>query len=631
VDIFFAPVTKDDRFALAKAASRGRLRRITAGLYTADFGSPLDDIVRDNFPAVIAAAYPATYLSHSTAALLRPLNGSAYISSAVTTTRPIKLAGVTVHRPKPLPFPEIGTLDLEQMVARSLSAEPIPLKAQTSSALQIVFELLMPERGQPDKSLPPETIYALIDALSESDRLRAEAFAERNGLHREMARFASMLADLRKTRGFQIASPEALDLFFYRWRVGRLETLPNRECRFTYDDDWTISITGLPLRKGAPAYEGSGLPAFFDNMLPEGWAEARLRAVFKIARTDTFALLRTTQKYLSNLTLRSRDYDESLVVLDYLDARLADISRTDDPLPVQEEVDADPDSRELWLELRKRGATRLSGVQPKLPINLDLTGGNIRLRIGDASNTSTHILKLPSPDYPQLVENEWTTMELARRVGMSVPPIRRVKFPASSELRSPGLLVERFDIPVSLASPRRILLMEEAASLLGLTREEKYDVSMERIGSSLLAAGITGLDVEAFFDHVVFSWIVGNGDLHAKNIAVLRSVEPGALGDAPRQIETRYSPLYDLVNTTLAIPGDLFALTVNGKQNNLRATDFAVLARIWGWTKSQSKERVERLASRISAELPITLEASGLSKDLRRRYRMTVEERLRTV
>src|SRR5665647_362526 len=98
--MIFAPVTQPDRFALAKAADRGRLRRITPGLYTDDLTTPLEILVIENLPALIAAGYPDAYLSHSTAALLRPLNGSAYISSPATTTRPIKLPGTTVHRPR---------------------------------------------------------------------------------------------------------------------------------------------------------------------------------------------------------------------------------------------------------------------------------------------------------------------------------------------------------------------------------------------------------------------------------------------------------------------------------------------------------------------------------------------------
>ncbi|MDO8501611.1 MAG: type II toxin-antitoxin system HipA family toxin [Gemmatimonadaceae bacterium] len=623
--MLYAPASESDRKALTKAVERRALRQIARGVYTDERDQLLDQIVQSHLPAILSLAYPGWHISHSTAALLRSVNGSAFISGTAQTRQPAKLPGIVVHRLSALPYPDIVELGLDEMVAPSLSAEPGPVRVRLSSPLQTVFELLDSDARQPDRTLPPETIRSLIDALTESDRLRAASFAERNGLLAELARFNAIRAGLEDTRAVQVMRPEGLDLFFYNWRVGRLEALPGREYRFTYDDGWTIPITGLRLGSDGPAYEGLGLPAFFDNMLPEGWAEARLQAVHKIARTDAFAMLRTTQKYLSNLTLRPSGFDESRLVLDHLDVRLADIAATTDPLPVEEQIGADPDSRDLWLELRRRGATRLSGIQPKLPVHLKLAGTHTRLTIGHAGNTSTHILKLPSPEFPQLVENEWATMELARRVGLPVAPVRRVEFPADSQLRGPGLLVERFDLPASLSSPRRVLLLEEAASLLGIRREEKYSVSMERIGAALLAAGVAGSDLNLFFDHVVFSWIVGNGDLHAKNIAVLRSIEPGTLGDPPRQAETRYSPLYDLVNTRLVIAGDLFALPLNGKQNNLRVNDFAVLARGWGWTKAQARERVEDLASKISARLADTLASSGLSEESRQRYRATID------
>ncbi|MEO7502820.1 MAG: type II toxin-antitoxin system HipA family toxin, partial [Gemmatimonadaceae bacterium] len=507
-----------------------------------------------------------------------------------------------------------------------LSAEPQPVRIRISSPLQTVFELLDSNARQPDRSLAHTTIRGLIDSLSESDRLRAPAFANRNGLRRELVHFNKL-----RTGSVDIPAArrtEALDVFFYQWRIGQLESLAGREYRFTYDNGWTIPLSGLPLRSDGPAYEASGIPAFFNNLLPEGWAEARLQAIHKIARTDEFTLLRTTQKYLSNLTLRPPGFDASGFVLDHLDVRLADFEPAPDPLPVKEQIGADPDSRELWLELRRRGATRLSGIQPKLPIHLELNRGRAVLSIGHASNVSSHILKLPSAEYPELVQNEWTTMELARRIGLSVASLRRVEFSPSSELSSPGLLVERFDLPASLPSPRRIFLLEEAASLLGLRREEKYSVSIERVAAALLASGIPATDIQLFFDHVVFSWIVGNGDLHAKNIAVLRSIEPGNLGGPPRLVETRYSPLYDLVNTRLVIAGDLFALPINGKQNNLRVSDFASLARTLGWTRAQAKERIDALASGVSRELSNALASSDLSDKMQERYRTVVTGQL---
>lgn len=623
--MIYSPKNLIDRKALDKAVERGQLQRIRAGIYTDDHDRTMDQVAEEHLPAILSLAFPSWTISHSTAALLKPVNRSVFISSARPTRKPARVQSITVHRMKNLAHPETVELDLGDTVARSLSAEPEPVRIRVSSPLQTVFELLDSDARQPERTLPLETISKLIDALSETDKLRASAFASRNGLVAELKRFNAIRSGVEPGVPQALRRHESLDLYFYHWRIGTLESLSAREFRFTYDENWEIPLSGLPRESGKSAYEGPGLPAFFDNLLPEGWAEARLQAVHKIARADTFALLMTTPKYLSNLTLRPHDFDYSNLALDYLDFSLADLSSAGDPLRVGEDIGADPDSRAMWLELRRRGATRLSGIQPKLPIHINTHGESPRLEIGHAGNTSTHILKLPSPEFQQLVDNEWTTLELARRVGLDVPRFRRVEFPSESELRSPGLLIERFDLPDSLSAPREILMLEEAAVLLGLKREDKYAGSMERIATALLDAGVVHDDMDRFLDHVAFSWIVGNGDLHAKNIAVLRSIEPGALGNPPRLAGIRYSPLYDLVNTNVLIPGDLFALPVNGKQNNLRVNDFAVLSRSWGRTKQQTRARIDDLASKVSTGLPDVLASSRLSEELRERYERTVE------
>ncbi len=76
----------------------------------------------------------------------------------------------------------------------------------------------------------------------------------------------------------------------------------------------------------------------------------------------------------------------------------------------------------------------MSGVQPKLPVHLEERDGRLELDLGGLSKTTTHILKLPSPPYEGLVENEWagktvkignTTLQITMptpRCGMTVRP-----------------------------------------------------------------------------------------------------------------------------------------------------------------------------------------------------------------
>jgi serine/threonine protein kinase HipA of HipAB toxin-antitoxin module len=60
--------------------------------------------------------------------------------------------------------------------------------------------------------------------------------------------------------------------------------------------------------------------------------------------------------------------------------------------------------------------------------------------------------------------------------------------------------------------------------------------------------------------HVTFSWLVANGDLHARNVSAVRIIRPGTLGAFPELTRLECSPLYDLLDTTLVIPDDDFAL-----------------------------------------------------------------------
>ncbi len=624
--MLFIPQTVRQSRALNKARQRGVVLRIAKGIYTDDFQTPPSEIVREQLLAILGAAYPDWYVSHSTAALHEAVSGVAFLSGPRKTRTSIDLPGVRVMRLGAIRHPETVVLRLEQTIAQALSAEPSEAEVTMSSPLQTVFEVLDRDARQPERSLDEDIVRQLIEDLTETDRQRAEAFAVRNGLDRELDKFERLR---RPTRTLPPGNP-GLDVHFYHHEVGRLESLPHREYRFTYHPSWSIELSGLPIRRDGPAYEGAALPAFFDNLLPEGWSEEKLRAVHKIDGDDSFALLRTTPRYLSNLTLRPQGFSADTLALDYLETELRAVCQgSSEVLSIVETIGADPDTRELWEELRRRGATRLSGVQPKLPVHLRERNGRIEVDLSDHDITTTHILKLPSPVSPELVENEWATMELARRVGLSVAPVRQVRFQEGSKLRGPALLIERFDIPDSLEDAGRLLLLEDGASLLGLPRVEKYRTSLERVATMLQGLGLGPKGMERFLDHAAFAWLVGNGDLHAKNLSVLHEIETDRFGRSPSAVGVRYSPLYDLVNTRVVLPGDHYALSLNGKRDKLRLSDFVTLADRCGLDQTDGRKRISDLAQRVMAHLDDALKVSGLSRERRVVYRKIVEDNVR--
>lgn len=130
---------------------------------------------------------------------------------------------------------------------------------------------------------------------------------------------------------------------------------------------------------------------------------------------------------------------------------------------------------------------------------------------------------------------------------------------------------------------------------------------------------------------VLFSWMVGNGDLHAKNVSVLRRFRPGRPGEPPVLEHVELTPFYDLVNTRLHIPNDDFALPLEGRRNNLSLRQFQRLAARWGTPKDAVRRETERLAGEVQGVLLSTLDESGLPGELQERYRGIVNDSVQSL
>ncbi|MDX1429023.1 MAG: hypothetical protein R3282_01995, partial [Rhodothermales bacterium] len=169
------PSVVADAKALSAATRRGVVRRLARGVYTNVLEGKPEHLIAAHLPAILAGLYPEWYLSHSTAATLRAVDGVAFISGDGRRT-PIRfLPGVTVKRVRPHTHPELVTIEVDTLVARRVSDEPVPARVRLSSPLQVVFELLSPDRRQPERTLPDDSIAALVENLPDGDLNRAEA------------------------------------------------------------------------------------------------------------------------------------------------------------------------------------------------------------------------------------------------------------------------------------------------------------------------------------------------------------------------------------------------------------------------------------------------------------------------
>jgi hypothetical protein len=91
-EVVFA--TRDNRFALSKAASRGTLRRIARGIYTRSHEEP-SSVVRRNLWTIVGHLFPGAVISDRCARTLRP-DASGVLTVVHPRSRPVDLPGLRV-------------------------------------------------------------------------------------------------------------------------------------------------------------------------------------------------------------------------------------------------------------------------------------------------------------------------------------------------------------------------------------------------------------------------------------------------------------------------------------------------------------------------------------------------------
>lgn len=206
---------------------------------------------------------------------------------------------------------------------------------------------------------------------------------------------------------------------------------------------------------------------------------------------------------------------------------------------------------------RKRGEDQplrfsLAGVQLKFSALMETSKG-LTLPVGGVGGD--WIVKLPSPRFDAVPENEYAMMTLAAAVGIDVPEVRLVatkdigRLPRGlPEAFGQSLAVRRFDRP----TPGVRVHIEDFAQVFGVYPENKYKrASYGSIARVLwLEAGAEA--IAEYTRRLVFNVLIGNADAHLKNWSVLY----------PDRRTATLAPAYDLVATVPYIPADRLALSL---------------------------------------------------------------------
>jgi serine/threonine-protein kinase HipA len=310
------------------------------------------------------------------------------------------------------------------------------------------------------------------------------------------------------------------------------------------------------------------LPPFIMSLLPEGWLESVLK------NKDERAALRSGKRYMSNISIVENQTElESLprdVLLTPLDRYSKDgVFKGKYSGPGREFNETF--ERNLARIFESKETPRLSGIQIKAPMNLDDSG----VLSPSTGKPFTHVLKpAGTGGYDALPVIEWLSLSLGRACDFEVPTAVLVPMPDGMP---PALVVERFDIRRGFED-HRMLALEDMCSVLDLPTTAKYDGTMERIARAVRPLSTAPAeDTALILKRALFAWLIADGDMHLKNMALLKIANPG--DDKFRSV--RMAPLYDAV-TTRVFPNltrDRMALKLNGKDDKLRRADFQIFAK----------------------------------------------------
>ena len=333
----------------------------------------------------------------------------------------------------------------------------------------------------------------------------------------------------------------ALTVSLHDRRIGVINRISGDRYLFSFEQDHiedanrpTLSLSfkgqsgGLVIPTRAVT---ARLPVFFSNLLPEGHLREYLATRAGVKQNREFFLL----------AVLGADLPGALT-----------IAPMELPLQYSANHASGRDSHERMPETALRFS--LAGVQLKFSAMMEASGG---LTIPAEGVGGSWIVKLPSSRFPSVPENEYAMMALARAVAIDVPQTKLIDVSAirglpaeAGAIEGRALAVQRFD----RSEKGDAIHMEDFAQVFGLYPQDKYHHRSYANIASVLRAETGEEGTYEFFRRLVFSVLIGNGDMHLKNWSLLY----------PDGRTPVLSPAYDFVATFPYILNDSLALTFGG-------------------------------------------------------------------
>lgn len=275
----------------------------------------------------------------------------------------------------------------------------------------------------------------------------------------------------------------------------------------------------------------------------------------------------------------------------------------------------------LALEVLK-SSTSVTGVQAKLSLDINRGDKNEPDRLTIVGLWGNYILKPQSSKFAAMPELEDLTMKMAETAKIETAPHSLIRM-ADGEL---AYITRRMDRN-SDGSKRSMLDMCQLSNRL---TEHKYRGAYTQLADIIRNYSSTPmLDIQRFWEMVIFSWITGNSDMHCKNFSLLDR----------EGIGYTLSPAYDLLAVALTGIDDkdelAMPLTGYGVDDTqyiagFDRASFIEAMGISGIESNVGNKLIDRLIKN-QAKWLVLIDNSFLSANLKEAYKKLVCERIERI
>lgn len=204
----------------------------------------------------------------------------------------------------------------------------------------------------------------------------------------------------------------------------------------------------------------------------------------------------------------------------------------------------------------------ITGVQKKFSLNLSVQKS--RKTVSVLNNE--YIIKTPQEDLKNIVIFEWVGMKLAKMCGVDIVDCGLLKI--NNDFLYITKRIDRKD--------NKKIPMEDFCQLSNTQTEYKYNGSYEKCYKNVIQkySDFETIDKIKFYRLLLFSYIIGNTDMHLKNFSLY-------------EIEGKYqlTPAYDLVPVLMVFNQEDMALSLHGKTRKLTKKDFYTFGEYLGISK----------------------------------------------